>query len=168
MLRRELLGGFAALAVLGPAARARADVRVHIGINLPGPPALVAIPSSPVVYAPSVNANYFFYSGQYYVFANEAWHVGPGYNGPWAVVAPEFIPRPLLAVPVSYYRVAPPHWRGWHRHEPPRWAPAWGHRWEERAERREDRREDRQERREDRREDRQERREDRREHRRGR
>jgi len=164
ILRRELLSGFGAMAVLGPAAWAQAEVQVSIGINLPRPPALVAIPSSPVVYAPSVHANYFFYGGQYYVFLNDAWHVSRGgHNGPWVVLAPEFIPRPILGVPVTYYRVPPPHWRTWHRHEAPRWHSSWGHRWEERRERREERHD----RREDRREDRHERREDRREHRRG-
>jgi hypothetical protein len=143
------------MAILGPATGARSEVRVNIGISLPGPPALVTIPASPVVYAPSVGANYFFYGGRYYVFHNEAWYVSGGFNGPWVVVAPEFVPRPLLAVPVRYYRVPPPHWRHWHHEQPPRWSQHWGHRWEERAEGREERREERWE---DRREHRRERR----------
>ncbi len=81
------------------------------------------------MYAPSVDGNYFFYGGQYYVFANGDWYVGPTYNGPWAAVAPAYIPLPLLRVPVRYYRTPPPHWKDWRREAAPRWDPTWGHEW---------------------------------------
>jgi len=118
--------------LIGSARLADAQVSVNIGINLPGPPRLVAVPATPVVmYAPSVGANYFFYGSRYYVFANDGWFVSPGYNGPWTIVAPEFVPRPILRVPVQYYRVPPPGWKGWQRASAPRWEPRWGQRWAE-------------------------------------
>ncbi len=154
MLRRMILGGFVVVALLGAPSSGHAGVNVNIGINLPAPPQLVAVPASPVFYAPALPANYFSYAGQYYVFANSVWHVGPRHNGPWAVVAPEYIPVPILTGPVVYYRVPPPEWKHRRREAPPRWAPAWGRRWEEdrgghregnREEQREERREDRRE-----------------------
>ena len=154
MLRRMILGGLVALALAGAAASAYAEVSVNIGINLPAPPQLVVVPGTPVFYAPAVYANYFFYRGQYYVFANDFWYVGPRHNGPWVIVAPEVVPRPILAVPVAYYRVPPAHWKHWRRAGPPQWEPRWGQRWEERREGREGRREGREERRDDRRDDR--------------
>ena len=83
-----------------------AGVNVNIGIDLPGPPALAPVPGTPVMYAPAVAGNYFFYGGRYFAFVGGAWYAGPGYDGPWAIVAPELVPRPILAVPVQYYRGA--------------------------------------------------------------
>jgi len=110
---------------------AHARVSVSIGIDLPGPPALVPVPGTVVTYAPGVPANYFFYGGQYYVFANGGWYVSGGYNGPWLVVAPELVPRPILAIPVRYYRARPPAWRGWRVSAPPHWDARWGRGWNE-------------------------------------
>jgi hypothetical protein len=109
----------------------QAAVSVNIGVNLPAPPQLVIVPGTPVAYAPAVPANYFFYGGQYYVFNNGMWYLGPTYNGPWAVLAPQYVPRPLLVVPVRYYHAVPPGWRHWRREEPPRWAHNWGQQWNE-------------------------------------
>ena len=93
MLRRLMLGGVVvAVALVGSAGWGQAQVSVSIGINLPAPPSFVIVPGTPVAYAPAVPANYFFYGSQYYVFGNGIWHVGPTYNGPWVVVAPEYIP----------------------------------------------------------------------------
>jgi hypothetical protein len=126
------LVGFVALVLLTcPPFAAHAGVSVSIGINLPAPPPLVAVPSSPVLYAPSVDANYFSYGGQLYVFTAGVWYVGPRYDGPWAVVAPAYVPRPLLAVPLRYYRRPPPGWRHWHHDAPPHWKGAWGRSWKE-------------------------------------
>jgi hypothetical protein len=131
MRRRMLVCGLVLLALSGSASLGNAQVSVNIGINLPAPPELVPVPAIPVMYAPGVGANYFFYEGGYYVFANGGWYVSPRYNGPWALVAPEFVPRPILTVPVQYYRVPPSAWRGWRREAAPRWEPHWGQRWEE-------------------------------------
>jgi hypothetical protein len=147
--RRIFMGG-ALAAIVAPAA-AQAQARVNIGINLPAPPQLVAVPAAPAIeYAPNVNANYFVYDGEYYVFSNGAWYASRGYNGPWYAVRPEVVPRPLLGVPVQYYRRPPVAWRRWQRENAPRWEARYGRRWEERRhegqalprERREDRRDD--------------------------
>lgn len=128
---RLIFAGLMLAAAVGGASAARAEVRVNI--NLGAPPQLVPVPAAPnVAYAPRVEANYFSYGGQYYVFDNGAWHVSRGYNGPWVVVAPEYVPRPLLSVPVQYYRHTPRAWRQWQRAQAPRWERQWGQRWEER------------------------------------
>ena len=105
---------------------AEADsINVSIGINLAAPPKLVVVPRTPVYYAPALPHNYFFYGGQYYVFHNGTWLFGPTYNGPWAIIAVNFVPRPILVVPVEYYKAPPGHWK---KKGPPPWAPAWGYR----------------------------------------
>ena len=45
------------------------------------------------------------------------------------IVAPQFVPRPVLLVPVNYYRVPPGHWKQWQKHRPPRWGNEWGREW---------------------------------------
>ncbi len=110
--------------IVAPAARP-AEARVGITINIGPPPQLVVVPGTPVFYAPALPYNYFVYGGQYYLFANGAWFFAPAYNGPWAPIAVEYVPRPILSVPVRYYPAPPPHWK--HKGPPP-WAPAWGHR----------------------------------------
>jgi hypothetical protein len=143
MRRRAILGWFVVVTVVGWVTLARAQVSVDVGIHLGSPPRLVAVPSSPVMYAPSVPGNFFFYAGRYYVFTKGVWYMGPRHDGPWAVVVPEFVPRPLLAVPVHYYRVPPAEWKRWHAAAAPRWEPAYGRRWDARhAAVREERRED--------------------------
>jgi hypothetical protein len=47
------------------------------------------------------------------------------------VVAPAYVPRPLLTVPVRYYHATPAEWRHWRREQPPRWAHNWGRDWDE-------------------------------------
>jgi|SRR5262245_1386051 len=131
MIRRAMVAGLMVATLAGSAGPAQAAVHVSIGINVPAPPQLVVVPGTPVSYAPGVPGNYFFYGGQYYVFTNGIWYAGPGYMGPWAVVAPQYVPRPLLTVPVRYYRAAPEEWRHSRREHPPRWAQHWGPDWDE-------------------------------------
>jgi hypothetical protein len=131
MLSAMIFAACVMATVLGPAGLAQAQVSVDIGIHLGSPPQLVAVPSSPVMYAPAVTGNFFFYAGQYYVYRRGAWYAGPRHDGPWAVVRPEFVPRPILSVPVKYYRVPPPEWKRWHAEAAPRWQPTYGRRWEE-------------------------------------
>ena len=73
------------------------------------PPPLVLVPGLPVSYAPSVDINFFAYGGRYYTYHSGAWFVSPTYSGPWHFTAVERIPKPVLAVPVAYYRVPPGH-----------------------------------------------------------
>jgi hypothetical protein len=116
------------------ASPAPAQVHVNIGINLPGPPQWAVIPQLPVYYAPAAAANVFRYNQQYYAFVNGGWYVGPGYNGPWIVVAPPFVPTPLLHVPVRYYHEPPGHWKQWRHDEPPRWEREYGQDWDKHRE----------------------------------
>lgn len=116
--------------VLVASAPAAAQVHVDIGINLPTPPRLVVVPQVPAVqYVPAGPANIFFYDRQYWAFANDAWFVSRGHNGPWITVSPQFVPRPILLVPVRYYPVRPGNWQKWVHHHPPRWHDQWGRDW---------------------------------------
>ena len=105
-----------------------AAARVRLNLGIVGPPALVAIPASPVEYAPDLGADHFFYGGRYFVFADGIWYASSGYDGPWDIVDPAFVPGPILAVPIAYYRVVPRPWASWRRDRPPRWDLALRHR----------------------------------------
>ncbi len=127
-----MLYALLAVFVLVFAGPANAQIHVDIGIHLPVPPPLVVVPTvATVQYAPSAPGNFFFYGGQYWVFANGGWHVSRGHDGPWILVAPQFVPRPVLLVPVRYYHVPPGHWKQWQREAPPRWEHEWGNNWAE-------------------------------------
>jgi hypothetical protein len=124
----------AALLVLVAVSPAQAQVQVHvdIGVHLPAPPRLIVVPAVPAVQyvpAPAAPSNLFFYGGQYWAFATGGWYVSGGYKGPWVAVAPQFVPRPLLLVPVQYYHVPPGHWKKWERARPPHWQEDWGSEW---------------------------------------
>jgi hypothetical protein len=109
---------------------ASAQVQVDLGVSFSVPPQLVAVPEVQAVqYVPTASANVFFYGGQYWVYANGGWYYSGGYNGPWALAVPEYVPQPLLIVPVTYYRRPPPEWRGYHPGVPPRWATSYGRSW---------------------------------------
>jgi hypothetical protein len=109
---------------------ASAQVHVDIGIHLPAPPPLVIVPGvATVQYAPSAPAHVFFYGNQYWVYGDGGWRVSRRHDGPWIVVGPQFVPRPLLLVPVRYYHAPPGHWKQWQREAPPRWENEWGHPW---------------------------------------
>jgi len=105
---------------------------VSIGINLPVYPQLVRVPNYPVYYAPELPANYFFYDGMYWVYQDDNWYASSWYNGPWGLVAPEYVPVYVLRIPVRYYRRPPPYFRGWRQEAPPRWGDHWGRDWEQR------------------------------------
>jgi len=126
------------LAALGlPPASAQVGVSVgisvpglQIGINVPAYPELQPVPAYPVYYAPGLPANYFFYDGLYWVYANDAWYSSTWYNGPWYGVEAAVVPVYILRVPVRYYRAPPLYFRGWAAAEPPRWGAHWGPTWE--------------------------------------
>ncbi|ABC82004.1 hypothetical protein [Anaeromyxobacter dehalogenans] len=127
--------------LLAPLAPARAQISVgigitapgvSIGINVPAYPELVAVPGYPVYYAPRLPANYFFYDGLYWVYANDTWYASSWYDGPWDAVDPYYVPAYVLRVPVRYYRAPPPYFRGWRAAAPPRWGHHYGHDWEHR------------------------------------
>jgi hypothetical protein len=102
---------------------------LSIGINLPLYPNLVPIPGYPVYYAPTVEANYFFYDGMYWIYYDDNWYASYWYNGPWSIVRPEIVPLFILRVPVRYYRHPPVYFHGWRPNEPPRWGEHWGPGW---------------------------------------
>jgi len=114
---RVLVGALVAGAVLVSGV-AGAEVSVNINTVPPppplvvaAPPALVVVPGTPVYYAPHVQYNYFYHQGRYYTFHEGSWFHAAAFNGPWVFVAPAYVPRPVLAVPVAYYRVPPGHWK---------------------------------------------------------
>jgi hypothetical protein len=102
---------------------------VSIGINLPVYPQLVQVPGYPVYYAPQLNSNFFFYDGMYWVYQGDNWYASSWYNGPWGLVGPQYVPLYMLRIPVRYYRVPPPYFRGWQADAPPRWGEHWGNDW---------------------------------------
>ena len=128
MLRKMIVGGLMVVALAGLPGSGEAGVNVNI--NLTAPPAFQVVPGTPVEYAPAVPTNYFLYGGRYYVFTDGTWVVAPRYIGPWAVVAPAYVPRPILTVPVRYYHVPPGHWKNWKRDAPPKWGKSYGHSWQ--------------------------------------
>jgi hypothetical protein len=97
---------------------------VNFGLNIGQPPPLVVVPGLPVYQAPSVSDNYFVYQGSYYLYHGGAWHYSRHYNGPWMALQLHQVPQPILAVPVTYYKRPPAHWK---KHGPPPWAEARGH-----------------------------------------
>ena len=105
---------------------------VSIGINVPAYPELVVVPGYPVYYAPRLHSNYFFYDGMYWVYADDNWYASSWYNGPWALVGPEFVPVFVLRIPVRYYGAPPTYFREWRADAPPRWGQHWGPQWEQR------------------------------------
>jgi len=86
---------------------------VNIGINVPAYPQFVQVPGYPVYYAPQMNSNYFFYDGLYWVYQGDNWYASSWYNGPWQLMAPEYVPLFVLRIPVRYYRRPPVYFRGW-------------------------------------------------------
>lgn len=124
--------------LLGPAFAANAQVGIGIGtpnfslgINLPGYPEFARVPGYPVYYAPRVGLNLFFHDGLYWAYYGNSWYASSWYNGPWGMVSPRYVPLYVLRVPVRYYRVPPPYFRGWPRDAAPRWGQYYGRHWEQ-------------------------------------
>jgi hypothetical protein len=135
-----------ALAALPSVAQAQVQVHIDLGFNLPAPPKLVVVPQVPAVrYVPATttSGNLFYYDGQYWAFAYQGWYVSGGYSGPWVYVAPQFVPRPVLLVPVRYYHVPPGHWKKWERSHAPHWREDWGPEWADKRQWKRDRDDDR-------------------------
>jgi len=110
--------------LLATGTAATAGVDVHIAIPAPpsivieAPPRLVVVPGVPTVqYAPDVSYNYFIHDGRYYTYHHNNWFVADAYGGPWTYVERVHVPRPVLAVPVRYYREG--HYHHGHPHGMP-------------------------------------------------
>ncbi len=124
--------------LLGSALPANAQVSIgigtpnlSIGINMPGYPEFARVPGYPVYYAPRVGLNLFFYDGLYWAYQGDNWYASSWYNGPWGMVSPMYVPAYVLRVPVRYYRVPPPYFRGWPKDGPPHWDKHYGKHWEQ-------------------------------------
>jgi hypothetical protein len=100
-----------------------------VGVNVTSYPNLVPVPGYPVYYAPSVNSNYFFYDGMYWVYNNDSWYASSWYNGPWNIVGAMAVPLFVLRVPVQYYRSPPSYFSSYQRNQPPQWGQHWGNAW---------------------------------------
>ncbi len=114
-MRRTHLAALVIAALMLSCVHAIARVDVHVAIPAPpsivieAPPRLVVVPGVPTVhYAPDLHYNYFEYGGRYYSYHEGAWFASSTYGGPWTYVERVSVPRPVLGVPVRYYRV-PPH-----------------------------------------------------------
>jgi hypothetical protein len=119
-------GALVTLGVLSAGVAGADNVSIGIQIGTPpppivvhAPPQIVVIPGTSVYYAPAVEANFFFHSGRYYTYHEGAWFHAKTHNGPWSFVALEHVPRPVLAVPVAYYKIPPGHAK---KAGPPPWA----------------------------------------------
>lgn len=121
-----VLAGAMLSAVAPPAHGADVHIGIEIGtpppppIVLEAPPPLVSVPRSRVYYAPQLPYNFFYYDGLYYAFHDGAWFGAASFRGPWGFIAVTHVPRPILAVPVPYYRAPPRRWRKHHGRPP--WA----------------------------------------------
>lgn len=123
---RGVLALAAGLSLVAASPAAADGLRIGISVPVPAPPAvvvtpprppvvvvappqLVVVPGSPVFYAPGASMNFFAYGGRYYTFHEGAWFVATTYGSPWVAIAPAKVPRPVLTVPVAYYKVPPGH-----------------------------------------------------------
>jgi len=106
--------------------------RIHIGVNIPLPPAfvfsappeLVVIPGTYVYYCPDVDFDIFFYAGYWYRPYRGYWYRSASYGGPLVYV--ESAPSVLISLPPDYrivtrgFRRIPygelhRNWRAWER-----------------------------------------------------
>jgi hypothetical protein len=71
------------------------------------PPKVVIVPGTSVYHILNAPFDLFLYGGHYYSFHHGAWFRGSSHNGPWKVIAVEAVPKPVLALPVSYFKVPP-------------------------------------------------------------
>jgi hypothetical protein len=124
MIRGFALAAVLAFTAISPVAADSLRIGINVGMPSPPvvvvapppqpvvvaePPRLVVVPGSPVFYAPGVSINFFAYGGRYYSFHEGGWFVATTYGGPWVTIAAARVPRPVLAVPVKYYKVPPGH-----------------------------------------------------------
>lgn len=92
---------------------ARADVNAGVNVARPpvlviaAPPRLVAVPGSPVFYSPTANDTLFAYGGGYYTVHGGTWFFAASPGSAWNIIATDRVPRPVLAVPATYYKISP-------------------------------------------------------------
>jgi hypothetical protein len=107
---------------------AEAGVNINIDLpffSLPYPPQLVVIPGTYAYYVADADVDIVFYQGRWYRPWNDRWYWATGYNGPWALAGPRFVPNILLRLPRDYrhgreytripYYDLNRNWRRWER-----------------------------------------------------
>jgi hypothetical protein len=113
-----------------PAEALSHDINFSLGINMPPlppaivvtrPPALHVIPGTPVFYAPEVERQLYFYSGNWYRLYDGYWFRAAYNNGPWAYLSPLNVPYVFSDLSPRYYRV-PPREQYRARWTPPRYS----------------------------------------------
>ena len=113
----KILGTVVVMAALSTgllAEPASADLTINIGappppIVIAAPPKVVVVPGTPVYYAPGVNHNLFVYGGSYYALHNGHWFHAKRPGAAWVFVPTEKVPKPVIGVPVGYYKIPPGH-----------------------------------------------------------
>ncbi|MEX2145967.1 MAG: hypothetical protein WED01_03020 [Candidatus Rokuibacteriota bacterium] len=97
------------------ASSTHADVTINIGAPPPivvaSPPRVVVVPGTAVYYAPAASHNLFVYGGSYYALHNGHWFHAKKPGAAWVFVPTDKVPRPVIGVPVSYYKIPPGHAR---------------------------------------------------------
>ncbi len=91
------------LLLTGFAARSDAGVNVNVGIFAPplayevaAPPPMVVIPGTYVYAVPDDRVNMFFYHGCWWRPYEGRWYRSARYNGSWAYVRSERVPRAVI------------------------------------------------------------------------
>lgn len=92
------------------AAPAFAEMNVSLNIGVPAvvvaePPEMILVPDTMVYFAPSVEAELFFYRGSWYTRHGRRWYRGSSYNGPWTVAPPRAVPVAFGRLPRDYRTV---------------------------------------------------------------
>lgn len=130
-MKRKLIAIAACVFFAGSLSAANAEINLNIGINLPAaviasPPEVMLIPGTYVYFAPSLDLDIFFFSGYWYRPDRGRWYRANDYNGSWAVISTERVPRVVLHVPTDFRRTPPgheripygqlkKHWKEWER-----------------------------------------------------
>jgi len=93
--------------------QAAAEVDVHIGIDIPAPPAIVfdheprvvVVPRTDVYYVPDVSGyDMFRYGSWWYVNRDGYWYRARHYSGPFSFVPYDRVPNRVIGVPKHYHR----------------------------------------------------------------
>ena len=72
-----------------------ANVGVNVNINLGEPPVFIAPPSLGFYVAVGVPYDMYMIDSNYYMYRGGGWYISSGYNGPWAIVSYNRLPRGL-------------------------------------------------------------------------
>jgi len=136
MKRAIMTMGLATLACMATSREFRAvsaGPQVNINVNIGQPPPVIVQQRPTMVYlaepaayvAVGIPFDVFFVSGHYYYRHDRDWFWGPGYNGPWVVVASKSLPPGLQKYKIErlhefrereyrVYKVQGPEFKGKH------------------------------------------------------